>query len=47
MGVALASSIHDSLADDKSYISQSGVPLSSETHGGEDVGIFAQGKYIA
>ncbi|XP_059170507.1 alkaline phosphatase-like [Physella acuta] len=28
---------------DKSYISQSGVPLSSETHGGEDVAIFAQG----
>ncbi|KAH9495082.1 hypothetical protein Btru_018116, partial [Bulinus truncatus] len=28
---------------DKTYISQSAVPLYSETHGGEDVGIYAQG----
>ncbi|XP_059170470.1 alkaline phosphatase-like [Physella acuta] len=28
---------------DKRYISQSAVPMSKETHGGEDVGIFAQG----
>ncbi|KAK6965079.1 alkaline phosphatase [Biomphalaria glabrata] len=28
---------------DKAYISQSAVPLYSETHGGEDVGIYAQG----
>lgn len=32
-----------SLSDDKEYIQQSAVPLSSETHGSEDVAIFAKG----
>ncbi|CAL1532890.1 unnamed protein product [Lymnaea stagnalis] len=29
--------------ESKNYVSQSAVPFKSETHGGEDVGIFAQG----
>lgn len=31
------------LADEKNYQAQAAVPLSSETHGGEDVAVFAKG----
>lgn len=31
------------LSDDKDYVQNSGVPLKSETHGGEDVAIYAKG----
>ena len=29
--------------NDKDYLQQAAVPLSAETHGGQDVGIFARG----
>lgn len=32
-----------SLSADKDYVQQSAVPLESETHGGEDVALFARG----
>ena len=31
---------------DYSYVQASAVPKSSETHGGDDVGIWATGKHI-
>lgn len=34
---------YDDILDDKNYRQQAGVPLTSETHGGEDVAIYAQG----
>ncbi|XP_067826780.1 alkaline phosphatase, tissue-nonspecific isozyme isoform X1 [Heptranchias perlo] len=35
--------VTNSEIDDKSYLAQSAVPLRQETHGGEDVAIFAKG----
>lgn len=35
--------IHYFFPEDKDYASQSAVPLDSETHGGEDVAIYARG----
>ncbi|XP_036623697.1 intestinal-type alkaline phosphatase 1-like [Trichosurus vulpecula] len=35
--------VNDSISEEVSYKQQSAVPLASETHGGEDVAIFARG----
>ncbi|XP_066462738.1 intestinal-type alkaline phosphatase-like [Eleutherodactylus coqui] len=37
------SDVNTTTAEDKNYVSQAAVPLDSETHGGEDVTIFAKG----
>ncbi|XP_062955116.1 intestinal-type alkaline phosphatase-like [Cynocephalus volans] len=35
--------VNDTLSGDPDYLQQSAVPLSSETHGGDDVAVFARG----
>ncbi|XP_044147011.1 intestinal-type alkaline phosphatase [Bufo gargarizans] len=35
--------VNNTISEDKNYMQQAAVPLGSETHGGEDVAIFAKG----